>query len=152
MNAIKPLDIRQSCFSNNAITSDMFDLLCGEFIGFGISRAVYECKIFDDAVVKIEYGDYFQNIYEFQAWQRVELTDFSKWFAPCIRISPSGKILIQKRTTDLHLYPAKIPAFFTDVRCDNWGKYKNRPVCHDYGLNLLMEVGMTKRMRKANWD
>jgi hypothetical protein len=44
-----------------------------------------------------------------------------------------------------------MPAFFTDLKRENFGLLLGRLVCHDYGVNLLMENGMTKRMRKANW-
>ncbi|WP_237133800.1 hypothetical protein [Pseudohongiella sp. O18] len=144
-------DVR-ALFSGDAISADMFDFICGPQIGFGISRATYECQLFPDCVVKIEYdGEYHQNILEWQAWRHVMATELAKWFAPCLFISPCGKILIQKRTKELKRYPEKIPAFFTDTKNNNWGSYKGHPVCHDYGCNLLMEKGMTKAMRKAHW-
>ncbi len=150
--SIDPKKIRQELFGKNALTGEFFDFICGELIGFGISRAVFESNTHEGCVVKVEYSpEYFQNIYEFQAWHRVERTDLAKWFAPCVDISECGKILIQKKTTELTKFPEKVPAFFTDIAERNWGQFKGRPVCHDYGCHLLIEHGMTSRLRKADW-
>lgn len=48
--------------------------------------------------------------------------------------------------------PRKVPAFFTDLKAENWGRIDGRFVCVDYGLHLLHEHGMTSRMRSVRWD
>jgi hypothetical protein len=78
---------------------EAFDLLCGEKIGYGMSRTVFECTILPGCVVKVETGPHmFQNIIEYETWQIVCSTENSRWFAECKWISPNGKILIQERT------------------------------------------------------
>lgn len=131
---------------------DAFNLLCDDKIGYGASREVYSSRVLPDCVIKVETGiGKFQNILEWETWDRVSQTEFAKWFAPCEWISPNGVILIMKKTLPAHKYPDKIPAFFTDTKRTNFGVYKGNFVCHDYGMHLLMENGMTKRMRKADW-
>ncbi len=76
--------------------------------------------------------------------------DIRRWLAPCVQISPCGSILIQKRTTPApsSRYPAKMPKFLTDMKRSNYGLYKGRLVCHDYGLICLT---VTTATRKADW-
>jgi hypothetical protein len=138
---------------------EAFNLLCGKKIGSGMSRQVYECKLKPGWVVKVETDPYpnFQNLMEWQVWKAVQHTKFSRWFAACDLISPDGKLLIQERTrhpatTD---FPDKVPAFFTDLKRQNFGMTttpeKNWFVAHDYGVHLLFEKGLTGRLVKANW-
>jgi hypothetical protein len=127
------------------------NLLLDDLIGVGTHRAVYSSSLLPDCVVKIETGPRFANIIEWEVWSRIQSTEFAKWFAPCVSISPNGLILIQKRTQPAYDFPEKIPAFFSDIKGQNWGMLEGRLVCHDYGNNLLMERGMTRRMRKINW-
>jgi len=146
--------------SENASTwRQSFHLLCDHLLGYGMSRSVYSSKLMPDCVVKVEDGSgQFQNIIEWETWQRVKHTDMAKWFAECRWISPNGTILIMERTRP----PAKgefldkMPVFLCDFKRTNYGmvgpgKGKDRLVCHDYGTNLMFENGMTKRMHKADW-
>lgn len=48
-------------------------------------------------------------------------------------------------------YPAKVPAFLSDLKRTNYGMAGKFLVCHDYGTNLLFEHGMTTRLKKAEW-
>lgn len=48
-------------------------------------------------------------------------------------------------------YPDRMPAFLTDMKRTNYGLIGKQVVCHDYGTNLLMQMGLTKRMKKADW-
>lgn len=119
-----------------------------------MGRQVYDCELFDDCVVKVEDGSRsFQNIVEWETWERVRGTEFEKWFAPCVNISPSGSVLIMKKTIPILQkdYPKKMPVFLTDFKYSNYGEFDGRFVCHDYGTNLLFENGMSKRMKKADW-
>ncbi len=143
-------------FQPNAVALDLFQLLtdCGDLLGSGVARHVYPYGLDARMVIKFEQEHNFQNTTEWQVWNHVKHTDFARWFAPVEFISPCGRILIQRRTqafeTDKKL-PERIPAFFTDTKIENWGLLKGKPVCHDYGYHLLLEQGMTKRMKKAEW-
>ena len=136
---------------------DAFNLLCGRKIGEGMTRDVYECNLRPDCVVKVENADvrsHFQNLQEWMVWGRVCGTDLEKWFAPVVQISPNGRILLMKRTLPSHTegLPDKVPVFFTDFKRANYGFYQGKFVCHDYGSHLLMERGMSKRLRTVNWN
>jgi len=54
--------------------------------------------------------------------------------------------------------PDKIPAFFTDVKPDNWGWIGNQLVCHDYAhcLEKFTRVGLNNKMQptknKLKWN
>ena len=47
--------------------------------------------------------------------------------------------------------PEKVPSFFTDMKVSNWGIYEGRPVAVDYGVNLLIDRGLTNAMKAAEW-
>lgn len=141
---------------NSGAMEDGFNLLCGRLVGRGSTRDVFECNIRKDVVIKVESEEIrsrFQNIQEWMVWGRIAGTEFEKWFAPVLEISPNGRCLMMARTEILGQaeLPDRMPAFFTDFKRQNFGRYQGRIVCHDYGSNLLMEVGMTKKMRKVNW-
>ena len=144
-------------FQPDAIAFDLFQLLTdrGRLIGSGISRHVYPYGLDPKRlIIKFEQEENHQNVMEWQIWQSVQYTDLAKWFAPVKAISPCGRILIQHRTKPYSTaakLPNQIPAFFSDVKMDNWGMLKGEPVCHDYGYNLMLEKGMTKRMKNAYW-
>lgn len=140
-------------FSGN-IAADFFRLFCGDQLGEGSARAVYEYKLDHKLVVKIETeAESFQNIMEWETWRSVMMTEHAKWFAACHYISPCGIVMVQRKTQvkPHSKYPDRIPAFFTDIKYNNFGFIGNQLTCHDYGINLMMERGMTKRMRKADW-
>lgn len=141
--------------SDNAVVlKDLFRLVCHEQIGEGMSRKVWTSKVLPDLVFKVEEeGHFFQNVMEWETWQRIKDTEHAKWFAPCEQISHCGSVLLMRRTEPARVkdFPAKMPAFFTDLKRGNFGILDGRLVCHDYGIHLLMENGMTKRMRAAHW-
>lgn len=137
------------------IASDVCSMLLGDCMGYGTYRAVFEHAFDPELIVKVEPGARsFCNIYEHQVWERVKETRFSKWFAPVEHISPNGSVLVMRRTRAIRAeeLPDRIPAFFTDIKPENWGLIDGRPVCHDYGNHLLIERGMTKATRVAQWD
>lgn len=149
---------------NSATFRQAFDLLCDEMIGRGMSRNVFSSKILPDCVIKVEEGSgQFQNVIEWETWQRVKDTPASRWFAACKWISPNGTLLVMERTRPPGMgdYPEKMPVFLCDFKRANFGlsqlpdvktgKPTNTFVCHDYGTNLLFENGMSKRLRAANW-
>lgn len=141
------------------VTNDLVKLTLGKEIGYGAYRTVYECAFDDDLVLKVrnpDAYDNFANAYEWEVWENVQWTPFAKWFAPCVKISPDGTVLVQKKTaplTDKELKRRlpKVPAFFTDIKGFNWGLYEGRVVCHDYATHLLHSKGLSCRMKKATW-
>ncbi len=136
------------------IHKEAFWLLCGAQIGRGMSRVVYQSKLNPGHVIKTEEdAGRFQNVIEWETWQRVKGTPVERWFAPCVEISQCGAILIMEKTERPaeRQFLDRMPAFLCDFKRTNYGLYKGRLVCHDYGPALLFEHGMTKRMRKAHW-
>lgn len=144
----------ERCFQHNQLALEAFGFLCGDYVGQGAFRTVFEYGPDPSKVVKVELGDQsFHNVMEHYVWQRVKDCDHARWFAPVLHISPCGSILLMEKAEDMlssHL-PDRVPAYLTDMAPRNWGRYKGRPVCRDYGSNLLVEVGLTKRMKKARW-
>jgi hypothetical protein len=131
---------------------EAFNLLCDQLIGTGIGRQVFSSAVFTGSVIKVESSaGSFQNIIEWETWQRVKETKFAKWFAPCEHISPCGSLLIMAKTAPALEYPEQMPAFLTDFKRANYGMLNGNLVCHDYGTNLLFENGMTKRLKKVEW-
>ena len=137
----------------NPLHSDVFRMLCGDHIGSGAGRHVYECAYDPSVVVKIETeAGSFQNITEWNLWRDAEfIPHAAAWLAPCIKISPCGIVLIQKKTTTPKKYPDKVPAWLTDTKRTNYGMIGKRFVCHDYGVNLMCNSGLSKRLRKVEW-
>lgn len=134
------------------VLTDFFRGITGRLIGWGIGRRVYECTINPDVVLKVEDGGgSFQNVREYETWHAVNFGPYAKWFAPVEHISPCGMVLVMAKTQRPLKFPERMPVFLTDFNRENYGLYKGRVVCHDYGTNLLMEHGKTPRMRKADW-
>ena len=133
--------------------SDVFRMLCGELIGAGSGRAVYNCAYDETAVVKIEEGaGSFQNVTEWNLWQdAADMPHASAWLAPCVKISPCGIVLIQKRTKPASKYPQTLPVWLSDTKRTNYGMIGRRFVCHDYGVHRMEHSGLSKRTRKVEW-
>lgn len=144
-------------FVGDITMQPLFRALCGKRLGDGHSRAVYECELNPEYVVKFcIYEGGFQNVWEWETWLELRSSKWhSEWLAPCVSISPCGSILIQKRTKPLgkRRLPAKVPKFLSDVHRSNFGVYKGRIVAHDYAINHLMRHGRTKALKKTpKWD
>lgn len=139
-------------FFGNTIDQDIFHILCGKVLGIGVARTVYECRLREDLVVKIETPvKSFQNVNEWLFWEAWNTDkDISRWLAPCVDISPCGTTLLQKRTATALTtkYPAMMPKFLTDLKRSNYGMYKGKLVCHDYGLVIASAY---TGLRKAKW-
>lgn len=138
-----------------ATYEDAFNLLCGKLIGQGIHRKVFECRLRDDLVVKVENsGDwrYFANVHEMKFWcDHSEYKKVSQWLAPCEYLSPDGRILLQRRArpiADQSDLPAKLPGFLTDVKADNFGLLDGRVVCVDYAMTI---PNPSTALRRASW-
>lgn len=137
------------------VNRETFDILCGKELGRGVARVVYQCELDPSWVIKTEADrQSFQNIMEWETWERVKHTEFAKYFAPCYYISGTGAVLIQQKTFPIptHKLPKKMVAFLTDFKRTNYGIYKNKIICHDYGLHLLMEKGMSHKTKSVTWS
>ncbi len=146
------LDVDQNF--RTTISRDFFELMSGDYLGAGVGREVYVCATNPNLVMKLENTAYsFQNANEWQLWEILNDMPAAKYFAPCHSISPCGTVLLMDRTYPLHRarYPDKMPAFFTDMKRTNFGMIGKHLVCHDYGHTNLVEMGLTKRMKKAEW-
>ncbi len=134
------------------ILRDLASFVCAESLGQGISRLVFVYRPNPKWVIKIEETG-FQNVFEQHVWSRVRDTEHKRWFAPIIDCSALGTVILMERTERPRPgeFPKLMPAYLTDFKRTNYGMLNGKLVCHDYGTNLLTEVGMTKRMRRANW-
>lgn len=129
-------------------------ILCGDLIGEGSARKVYQCLMNADYVVKIETGGKsFQNAAEWETWSWVRATAMEKWFAPCHLISPCGLLLVQRKVAPLRdsELPPKLPAFLCDFKKENFGLLEKRIVCCDYGTVFSAIRTASKRLLKAGW-
>ena len=127
---------------NPIISYEFLSFLCGDMIGQGTYRDVFQYNIDPRYVVKVQrdFGD-FSNIIEWEIWNNVKWTGYKKHFAPCHWISSlGGKILIQQKTqpiTARRPAPQKIPAFFTDIKEGNFGWIGKQFVAHDYDYTFI---------------
>jgi hypothetical protein len=141
----------------DTVSRDVASMVLGECIGYGTTRAVYVHATDESKIVKVENtAQSFCNVYEHEVWDHIKDTEFAKWFAPVEYISPSGTVLVMRRTeaVPVDLLPKQLPVFFTDIKAENFGRLNGRVVCHDYGYHQFIERGMSKRMRKvkpADW-
>ncbi len=139
---------------NKATLVDAFDMLCGKELGRGISRIVFECRLRDDLVVKVEdaHSRYFANVIESKFWSDNQFASaIASWLAPIKFMSPDGRILLQRRCQPLpknFALPAKLPIFLTDLKRENFGLLDGRLVCMDYALTI---ASPSVRMVKTDW-
>jgi len=131
--------------------------ICGEQIGHGLYRDVYELKFDPRYVVKIEVDmsqAVFANATEWRNYiNNKEWKWFEQWLAPCMLISETGQWMIQRRVNWKNKtkkdYPKEIPSMFTDTKYDNFGWIGNRLVCCDYSyIPFTLPKTQTKR---AKW-
>jgi len=141
--------------SNKACFEEAFNLLCGEKLGSGIHRTVYECRIRPDLVVKVENDNYrvFANVMESKFWDDNQFSKaIAKWLAPVEFLSPDGRILLQRRVqplvAGLKNMPEKLPAFLTDIKLDNFGILDGNLVCVDYAFTIQ---NVSTTMKKVTW-
>lgn len=136
---------------DDIIYKELFDTVCGEELGRGMSRVVYECEINPKLVIKIEQPGRFQNVREFSNWEDFEFEDeVNQWLAPCYWLSPNGRILVQEKCEPVTRseLPDKIPKFITDSRVDNFGKLNGKLVCLDYSF-MITNAELVKK--KIEW-
>lgn len=130
------------------------DMLCGKFISRGVSRTVFECGYDESCVVKIDKSSN-DNIIEWELWNMLKYMPekISNWFAPCVRISNNGRILIQKKTKPLSDKQweslKEVPSFLTDIKRSNFGMYKGNLCMHDYA-GVLVRLKFDSRLIKIS--
>lgn len=144
---------RRDLLEQPRMLDEMWNMVVGEYIDEGAFRDVYKNRLNPDTVIKVQKleNDHFDNIMEWKLWESVQYAPkYNKWFAPCLFISPNGRILIQRKTEPLRKadFPKQVPSFLWDLKIDNWGWFRDRPVCHDYGnFNLVRDSDW--KLRKA---
>ncbi|HAZ25311.1 MAG TPA: hypothetical protein DCY95_12405, partial [Algoriphagus sp.] len=101
----------------------IIEKICGELIGKGTYRDVYELKANPRYVVKIERDmstGRFCNATEYVNWCDLRFWDFIEpWLCPCVRITETSQVLIQKRAKPIESIdqlPKEVPAIFTDLK------------------------------------
>lgn len=140
------------------VNTDLILSLVGEKIGSGIHRKVYEYNLNPKKyVIKLETENTEANMTEFLLWDEIQglkgpLAWVKEWFAPILWVSPNKKILVMERTKELpkKTRPKKIPAFFMDVKQDNFGWIGNKFVCHDYGF-IYRFIKYEKKFQNIKW-
>lgn len=134
---------------------DLVNLVCGEQIGRGAYRTVFEYRLNPAWVVKHDTRDNNSNVFEHATWHELADTPLGNWLAPVEWISKDGYWIIQSKTEPIRRdeLPSKVPAIFCDLKLENWGMLDGRPVCHDYGNSMLFVLARSfgGRLRRANW-
>lgn len=153
-------EIKLEILNDLALSLEVINFICGDLIGRGCYRNVFEYNLDKKYVIKIENeegeGD---NWAEWRIWNALNKTEHAKWFAPCSWISDNGRIMLQKRTQEYYgdhrkwsgKEQQKIPVYFTDIKASNFGWIGKQLVCHDYSHCLEMFAGgygLTKKMKK----
>lgn len=133
---------------------DLEKMVIGDLIGEGCFRKVYEYIPDRSCVIKVEDGARnFSNVKEWEMWNEIRRMKISKWFAPCVSISPSGIFLVQKRTSPIiKAYPKKIPSMFRDIKLGNVGMYEDHFCFHDYANSTLLTNSYKEKFMTAHWD
>lgn len=124
-----------------SLVRDALLLFGGQHLGFGCYREVFAHPHRTDLVIKVETAaGSFMNVLEWEVWRELATSKWSGYFAPCEDISPSGAVLLMKRTQPIKAFPKALtlPDFFQDVKPENFGLLKGRIVCHDYSLSTLI--------------
>ena len=126
------------------ILIDTFSFLLGEKLGEGETRAVYDYAFDNNWVVKIAKKHPNDNVIEFDIWHLIKNSSESKWFAECKWLSPSGHIMLQRKTKPIKYLPDLLPNVFTDIHLRNFGKIGNQVVCHDYAFSIIRYIYLSK--------
>lgn len=141
------------------VTTDIFNLLCGDEIGEGIGRKVFQHNMDKNLVVKIATTQEGVrcNSNEYVLWEEIQglkgnLAWVKDWFAPVVAISENANILIMKKTQEKEgkKRPTEVPNFFMDVHYGNFGWIGNKFLCHDYGV-IFGFINYSKKFVKIDW-
>lgn len=132
--------------------ADFWKLIAGPKLGEGVYRRTFECALDPSLVIKVEQEEgCFANIHEWEVWRTwSDHAPTAKWLAPCVKISPNGKFLLQKRTKPLDKdnLPKQLPNFLADRKTGNYGMIGKQVVCHDYAF-VFFKTNLT--MGKVHW-
>lgn len=145
--------------TDKRIYEDTFNLMCGELLGSGMHRKVFEFRWRADLVIKVEDNvprwawRAFSNAHEMRFWEdHQHYEPVARWLAPCEWMSPDGLVLLQKRTDPLPVgyeMPKRVPEFLTDLKRANFGLYEGRLVCVDYATTITKP---SLKPKKAEWS
>ncbi|MES2415106.1 MAG: hypothetical protein V4614_14970 [Pseudomonadota bacterium] len=145
-----------TCWLQKDAPEDLFSLIAGTQLGWGQYRRVYEHQFDKKLVIKQDSGQNFSNINEWMVWLEFKDSPLGQWLAPVHFISPRGLWIVMGRTRPIPIgkFPKRIPALFADIKPENWGMYRGRPVCHDYGNHSVFSVArpLLKKMKPALWE
>lgn len=144
--------------SNRATYEDLFNLVCGKLLGEGVHRKVFECRLRDDLVVKVEIPQtfrFFANVHEMTVYNQASYAA-QRWLAKPDFLSPDGRIMFQERAMPISSpsdLPAELPSFLSDIKVENFGWVNDgdarRLVCVDYAIICPGKLNMKKR--KVDW-
>ena len=151
-------DLSEACTISQLqdVNTDLILMICGQKIGSGSYRSVYDFNMNDNMVVKLEPNNTDCNITEYMLWDEIRgltgrLAWVKDWFAPIHYCSPNGKVLIMEKTMrSSKKMPTKVPAFFSDVKEDNFGWIGNKFVCHDYGF-IHKFIDYKNKFQNVKW-
>lgn len=147
----RDLDILEMTGKDPRIIMDTFSFILGEKLGEGQTRSVYDYALDPNWVVKIAKRHPNDNVLEFDIWHLIKDTQESKWFAECKFLSPSGHLMLQRKTKPIIKLPVLLPNVFTDIHLRNFGKIGNQVVCHDYAYSLIRYIYLSK-FKLEKWD
>lgn len=118
---------------------EFLECFVGQRIASGTCRDVFECRLNNEFVIKVqkEYGT--QNAVEYATWElHKAYPKVAKWLAPVVMRSSSMRVIVQKRTVPMLKAPKKLPNFLSDRKVQNYGLIGTQVVCHDYGLGVFL--------------
>lgn len=137
---------------------DFFNLVCGKLLGEGIHRKVFECRLREDLVVKVEIPNtfrFFANVHEMKLYNEAPYV-VQQWLAKPDLLSPDGRVMFQERVlpaADVSELPETLPEFLTDIKPENFGWVREgntrRLVCVDYALVRTGKLSM--KQTKVSW-
>lgn len=114
--------------------------ICGDKIGGGCYRVVYDLRFDSRYVVKIEphpqQGN-FANALEWFNFINYQGSPLGSHLCPILCISEDSQILIMRKArqaTSKEGLPKRLPAAFTDLKIENWGWIGDKPYIFDYPL------------------
>lgn len=134
---------------------DLESVFIGEWLGEGMSRQTYRCRMDDQYVIKVsKEGWHFQNASEWEVWRFAGGTHIEEWLAPCLTISTCGIYLVQRYVEPLRdaELPTKLPRFLCDFQKDNFGMLEGRVVARDYGTMVSAIRNTSTILRKVDWE
>lgn len=163
MGVVISFDELQMFKDDYCLLSDFFDFFCGKHIGSGESREVYEFRLDEKYVIKIDKmfepggnNFTFSNVAEWEFYHNVKhhSPKIAEYLAPIMNISKCGKVMMMQKTTPIpnkKVLPKKLPALFTDTKIENWGMIGNKVVCHDYANHRAYAIGSNASLVDAKW-